>query len=104
MISPLVSDGISVEHLPTSYDDALIQRQREAVAALIDHDNGDIFAFLKLIRSSRTIEPMPEQPAGSAHVSPSQIHALFALKDRPNDEILSCIELARLCRLYKHLK
>ena len=76
-----------------------VNYQREAAAALIDHTNGDIFAWLKLIRSARSIEPIPEQRPGSAHLSPPQIHALLALKDCPNDRLLSLLELARLCGL-----
>lgn len=71
--------------------------EREAAAALIDHTNGDIFAWLTLARSARSIEPIPEQRPGNAHLSPSQIHALLALKDCPNDRLLSLLELARLC-------
>ena len=91
-----VSDTIPAEHSPTASTE---QRQREAAAALIDHTNEDIFAWLKLARSARTIEPDLEQRSASAHLSPSQIHALLALKDCPNDRLLSFLELARLCGL-----
>lgn len=106
----LVSDKILAEPFSATYPasaeptesasaGAATQQQREAVAALIDHDNGEIFAWLKLARSARRIEPIPEQRPGSAHLSPSHIYALFALKDCPNDRLLGWLELARLFRL-----
>lgn len=76
------------------------QHQREAAAALIDHTNGEVLTWLKLTRSARSIEPIPEQCPGSAHLSSSQIHALLALKDCPNDRLVACLELARRFRLY----
>ena len=103
--SRLVSDRSSAEHSSASYDasDAASRlQQRKAAAALIDHNNAEIFAWLKLVRSARVIEPIPERHSRHAHLSPLQIHALFALKDCPNDKILSCLELARLCRVYDH--
>ena len=103
--SRLVSDSLFAEPSSTSYDAsgasdaATEQQQREAAAALADHDNGDIFAWLKLARSAHNIEPIPGQRSRNAYISPSQIHALLALKDCPNDKLLSWLELARLCRL-----
>ena len=82
---------------------SIIKNQREAAAALSDHTNEDIFAWLKLVRSALSIEPIPEQRPESAHLSPSQIHALLALKDCPYDRLLSLLELARLCGLCNHL-
>ena len=76
------------------------QHQYEAAAALVDHSNEEIFAWLKLVRSARSIEPIPEQRSGSAYLSPSQIHALSVLKACPNDRIVECLELAHLCRQY----
>lgn len=95
----LVSDSLSAEHSSTSYGAGGEQQQREAAAALADHDNGDIFAWLKLARSAHSIEPIPEQRSRNAYISPSQIHALLALKDCPDDKLLSWLELARHYRL-----
>lgn len=81
---------------------ASTQQQREAAATLIDHPNGDILAWLKLARSALKIEPIQEQHPNNAHLSPSQIHALFALKDCPNETLLGWLELARLYRLFKY--
>ena len=100
----LVSDRSSAEHFSTSttsysYESSTQQQQREAAAVLIDHDNGDIVAWLKLARSACKIEPIPEQHTGSAHLSPLQIHALFRLRDCHNDRLLELLEVARLRRL-----
>ena len=99
----LVSDKLLAEP-PVASDVSIstAQRQRQAAAALIDHSNEDILAWLKLARSARSIEPHPEQRSGNAHLSPSQIHALFALKDCPDDTLLACLELARLFGLYSY--
>lgn len=78
------------------------QQQRQAAAVLSGNFNGDIFAWLTLARSARSIEPVPEQQPGRAHLSPSQIHALLALKDCPDDRIVACLELARHFRLYNN--
>lgn len=78
----------------------LTHHQREAAAALIDHTNGEILTWLKLTRSARSIEPILEQRSGSAHLSPSQIYALLALKDCPNDRLVACLEVARQFCLY----
>ena len=107
--SRLVSDSLSAEHSSTSYgaggasDASTEQQQREAAAALADHDDGDIFAWLKLARSAHSIEPIPEQRSRNAYISPSQIHGLLALKDCPNDKVLSWLELARHYRLCNDL-
>lgn len=97
--SRLVSDKSWSEHFSTSYEASTQQQQHKAAAALIDHDNGDIIAWLKLTRSARSIEPIPEQHTGTAHLSPSQIYALFKLRDCPNDRLLGLLEAARLRRL-----
>ena len=100
----LVSDTFSTDPSGCShtYDASTKQEHREAAAALKDHDNGDIVAWLKLARSARKIEPIGEQCPGNAHISPLQIHALSALKDCSNDRILGCLELARRCRLCRY--
>ena len=72
----------------------------EASAALIDHSNEEILAWLKLVRSARSIEPISEQRPGNAQLSSLQIRALFSLKDCPDDRLLACLELARLSRPY----
>lgn len=98
----LVSDKSWAEHFSTSYDASEAstqQQQREAAAALIDQDNGDIIAWLKLARSARRIEPDPEQHTGTVHLTPSQIHALIKLRECPNDRLLGFLEAARLRRL-----
>ena len=84
------------------YDDTTEQHQIEAAAVLSHYSNGDIIAWIKLVRSAR-IEPITNQRPGQAHLSPAQIHALFALKDCPDDRILTCLELARRRRLCKSL-
>ena len=94
--SQLVSKFVSAEHLSGNYGASSVQ---EAAATLIDHGNGDIFAFLKLVRSAHSIQPNSEQRPGKTHLSSSQIHALCALKDYPNDILLSYLELARRNRL-----
>ena len=107
--SRLVSDSLSAEPSSTSYgaggasDASTEQEQREAAAALADHNNGDIIAWLKLARSAHSIEPIPEQRSRNAYISSSQIHALSALKNCPNDKLLSWLELARLPRLCNDL-
>ena len=99
----LVGDTISIACSHTYYATTK-QQQSEAAAVLSGHSNEDIFAWLKLARSARSIEPVTDQRPGQGHLSPSQIHALFALKDCPDDRILSCLELARLCGLCKCLR
>ena len=79
------------------------QQQSQAAAALSGHCNEDVIAWIKLARSARSIEPVTNQGPGQGHLSPLQIHALFALKDCPDDRILSCLELARHCGLCKCL-
>ena len=79
------------------------QDQYKAVEALIDFSNGDILAFLKLVRSARTIEPSLERRPGGAHLSPSQIQALLTLKDCPNDRLEVYLVHARIDRLYNDL-
>ena len=81
----------------------ITQEQRQAAAALIDHTNGEILAWLKFARSVHRIEPIAEQRPGIAQLSPSQLRALFVLKDCPNDTLLGCLELARFRRMYKLL-
>ena len=83
--------------------DSVTQQKSEAAAALIDHTNEEIFVWLKLVRSAHSIEPNPEQRPRSPHLSPSQIHALVALKDCTDHKVLGLLEVARLLRLYKHL-
>ena len=73
------------------------QAHLRAAAALIDHTNGEILAWL------HRVEPIAEQRPGTAQISPSQIHALSVLKDCPIDTLLGCLELARLWRLYRSL-
>lgn len=99
----LVSDTISIGCSHT-YDATIKQQQSEAAAVLSGHSNENIFTWLKLARSARSIEPVTDQRPGQGHLSPTQIHALFALKDCPDDRILSCLELARLCGLWKFLR
>ena len=101
----LVSDTTTGEAGSQShtYDATTKQQQSEAAAVLSHHSNGDIIAWLKLARCARSIEPLTDQRSGHSHLSPSQIHALFALKDCPDDRILFCLELARLCGLCKCL-
>lgn len=100
--SHLVSQNVLAE-LYSIAEATFTQQQHEAAAALINHTNEDILTWLKLARSARIIEPLPEQRPEIAHLSPSQIHALFALKDCPNDRLLRCLELARLSRLYNDI-
>ena len=98
--SCLVSKRVLAE---SSSDDEAVSTthyHREAAAALKGHPNGDILAWLKLARSAHSIEPVPEQRPGSAHLSSYQIHALFVLKDCPDDQLAALLELARRARLY----
>ena len=99
----LVSEEILATTPSVAKADSTTQHQREAAEALIDYTNEDIIVWLKLARSAHSIEPIPEQHPRSALLSPSQIHALFALKDCTDDKVLGLLELARLFRLYKHL-
>ncbi len=99
----LVSDLKFVARPSYAADAVITQEQRQAAAALIDHSNGEILACLKFARSVHRIEPIAEQRPGIAQLSPSQIHALFVLKDCSNDTLLGCLELARLWSLYKTL-
>lgn len=97
----LVSEESLAEPCSVADDAAFAPRhQRQAAAFLSGNSNGEIFAWLKLARSARSIEPNPEQQPGRAHLSPLQIHALLALKDCPNDRLVACLELARHSRLY----
>ena len=100
--SRLVSDDILAGSQSVVEATSTAQHQREAAAAatLIDHSNEDIISWLKLVRSARRIEPIAEQHPGGAHLSPSQFHALFALKDCSNDRLLQCLAAARIFRLY----
>ena len=103
-IGSLVSDTITTAGEAGSRShtyEAITKQQIEAAAVLSRHSNADIFAWIKLARSARSIEPLTDQRSGQDQLSPSQIHALFALKDCPDDRILSCLELARLCGLCK---
>ena len=75
------------------------QHQREAAAALSDYSNEDILAWLKLVRSARNIEPIPEPCPGGAYLSPLQIQALVTLKDCPNSRVEAYLVLARRDRL-----
>ena len=86
-----------------TYNTTTRQQQSEAAEILSRHSNGDIIAWLKLARSARSIEPVTDQRSGQGHLSPSQIHALFALKDCPDDRVLTCLDLARHRRLCKYL-
>ena len=79
------------------------QHPREAAAALSDYSNEDILAWLKLVRSARSIEPIPHPPPGDAHLSPSQIQALVTLKDCPNNRVEAYLVLARRDRLSNDL-
>lgn len=72
------------------------QQQQDAASTLKEFNNEEIFAWLKLARSTRDFEPIPEQRSGERHLSPSQVLALSALKDCPNDRLLGWLELARL--------
>ena len=96
----LVTDTIpTVGSQSHTYNATTRQHQSEAAAVLSRHSNEDIIAWIKLARSARSIEPVTDQRSGQGHLSPLQIHALFALKDCPDDRILSCLELARHRRL-----
>ena len=76
---------------------------REAAVALSDYSNEDIIAWLKLVRSARNIEPIPEPCPGGAHLTPLQIQALITLKDCPNDRLEAYLVLARLDCQYEIL-
>ena len=100
----LVSDTISTAGSQSHTHNATTKlRQSEAAAVLSRHSNGDIIAWLKLARSARSIEPVTDQCSGQGLLSPLQFQALFALKDCPDDRILTCLELARLRRLCRYL-
>ena len=75
------------------------QHQRQAAAALSDYSNEDILAWLKLVRSARNIEPIPEPRPGDAYLTPSEIQALVTLKNCPNDRLETHLLLARRDRL-----
>ena len=90
--SRLVSQGHSAT--PPS----VAQHRHEAAAALSDYSNEDILAWLKLVRSARNIEPIPEPHPGVAYLTPSQIQALVTLKDCPNDQLNAYLVLARCHR------
>lgn len=94
--SRLVSDSHSAEHFSTSHHALTQQQQQDAASTLRDFNNNDIIAWLKLARSTRHIEPIPEQRPGERHLSPPQILALSILKDCPMDRLLNWLELARL--------
>lgn len=73
-----------------------IQQQQDAASTLKEFNNNDIFAWLKLARSTRHIEPIPEQRPGEGHLSQPHVLALSTLKDCQNDRLLDWLELARL--------
>lgn len=75
-----------------------VQQQQDAASTLKDFNNNDVLVLLKLARSTRHIEPIPEQGPGERHLSPSQVLALSTLKDCPDGRILGWLELARLHR------
>lgn len=73
-----------------------IQQQQDAASTLKEFNNNDIFAWLKLARSTRHIEPIPEQRPGEGHLSQPHVLALSTLKDCQNERLLDWLELARL--------
>ena len=79
------------------------QHQGEAAVALSDYSNEVVLAWLKLVRSARNIEPIPEPCPGGAYLSPSQIQALVTLKDCPNSRVETYLALARRNRLSNDL-
>ena len=90
--SRLVSEGLLAKPL------SVAQHRHEAAAALSDYANEEILAWLKLVRSARNIEPIPEPRPGGAYLTPSQIQALVTLKDCPNDQLEAYLVLARFDR------
>ena len=99
LLDRLVSEKSLAEPHSVAKAASPTQQYPEAAAILSDHSDEDIFAWLKLVGSARSIEPIPEQHSGSAHLSPLQIQALFTLKDCPIDRLKTYLALARLDRL-----
>ena len=83
-------------HHATFHHNTTVQQQQNAASTLREFKNTDIFAWLKLARSTRHIEPIPEQRPGEGQLSPPQVLAVSTLKDCPNDRLLNWLELARL--------
>ena len=94
--SRLVSQRLSAK-LPSVAANS--QHQRQAAAALSDYSDEHVLAWLKLVRSARNIEPIPEPCPGDAYLTPSQIQALVTLKDCPNNRVQAYLLLARRDRL-----
>lgn len=95
--SRLVSEGLLAKPL------SLAQHWHEAAVALSDHPNEDVLTWLKLVRSARNIEPIPDPRPGRTHLTPPQIQALVTLKDCPNDRLEAYLVLARRDRLSNDL-